>query len=287
MTRLLAAVLLVLVLATPARGTLVVMVPSREGLVVAADSRTSFLGTTCDSQYKIAVLRRPRRTVIAVTGDVAFIEPPGPQVRDLCGYLASAPRRIDIPSVVKHSLEARNTELSKLSFEEASAECVRAVQRFLDLNPLEGQAYAGREVFSVVIASYHPGSRSALVLNFTVRIDAITRKAAASRFARIAMTSQTRRGVWSYGETDYLNKYVFGGVGRGYLTASTLGFILLDEPIAGVRLDEAVAAAANIIEAASRTTQLIPSPSGIGGPIDIVLLGQKRHPRQIRWKGER
>jgi hypothetical protein len=63
-------------LPSTASGTLVVLVPSADGLVVAADSRTSVFGATCDSQYKITELMRPRRTVVVVTGDTAFIKPP-------------------------------------------------------------------------------------------------------------------------------------------------------------------------------------------------------------------
>jgi len=105
MARVFASVLLILTLAVPANGTLVVIVPSADGLVVAADSRTTVNGATCDNQYKITELRRPKRTVVAVTGEVAFISPPDAQERDVCGYLKSAPRMLDIASVVKSYLE--------------------------------------------------------------------------------------------------------------------------------------------------------------------------------------
>ncbi len=49
-------------------------------------------------------------------------------------------------------------------------------------------------------------------------------------------------------------------------------------------LDEAVDAAVNTIDAAARTTELVPAPSGIGGPIDVVLLGDKLRPQKLRWK---
>lgn len=262
-----------------------VLVPSADGLVVAADSRTSIFGATCNSQYKITELTRPKRTVVAVTGDMAFIKPPDAGVHDVCAYLQSAPRMLDIPSLIKRSLERKNRDPFNLSLEDLGAECVQAVQRFRESSPLALEPYIGRDIFSVVIASYDPRSKTSLVMNFVVGIDAATHRVEASRFTRITIPPQNRRGVWSYGETDYLNQNVFGGIGRKYLSGATLDFILADQPVAEVRLDQAISTAANVIEAASQTTQLVPSPSGIGGPIDIVLLSQKRQPRQIQWKG--
>ena len=287
MARIFASVLLILSLAVPAWGTLVVIVPSADGLVVAADSRTSLNGTTCDNQYKITELRRPKRTVVAVTGEVAFIKPPDAQERDVCGYLKSAPRLLDISSVVKSYLDRKNVDPAKLRLEDLGAECVGAVQRFRESEPLALEPYVGREIFSVVIAGYDAHSKTAMVLNFAVWIDGATHRVEAGRFTRIAITPQSRRGVWSYGESDYLNRYVFGGVGRKYLTDATLNFMLVDKPVAEARLDEAVAAAGNVIEAASRTTQVAPAPTGIGGPVEMVLLGRKSWPEPVQWKGNR
>lgn len=280
--RFVAAVLVALMLPMPARGTLVVIVPSADGLVVAADSRISVLGTTCDEQFKIAELRRPRRTVIAVTGDGVFIRPPNIGQRDVCGYLKTAERTLDIPLVVRRYLERANANLDKLQLEDLESDCVRAVERFRENYPHALESYAGRELFSVVIASYDPKSKTATVLNFVVKINASTNKAEAGRFMHTIMTPQTRRGVWSYGETDFLNSNVFGGVGRKYLAESTEKFILVDAPVAEVRQGEAVAVAANVIEAASKTTALVQSPSAIGGPIDMVVLGRGRQIEDVR-----
>jgi hypothetical protein len=278
------AALVVLMLPISADGTLVVIVPSADGVIVAADSRTSLFGIFCDSQYKITELRRPKHTVVAVTGEVAFIAPPDAHEQNICGYLRSAPRMLDFSSVVKSYLERKNIDPFKLSLDDLGSECVGEVERFRRANPLVFEQYVGHEIFSVVIASYDPQSKNSLILNFVVRIDAATRKVEAARFTRNLISQQSRRGVWSYGETDYLNKNVFGGIGRRFVTADTQSFILVDKPVSEARLDQAIAAATNIIDATSRTTQLVPSPSGIGGPIDIVLLGNKRRPERVLWK---
>jgi hypothetical protein len=276
-----------LLLPLSASATLVVIVPSAEGLVVAADSRTSILGTPCDSQYKIAELKRPARTVVAITGEVAFIAPPKAGEQDLCGYQKSAPRLLDISSVVTSYLERKSADPFQLSLEDLGAKCVEAVEAFRQAHPLALEGYSGRDIFSVVIASYDDRSKSSQVLNFAVRIEQATRKVEATRLTRVIISPQRRRGVWSYGETDYLNKNVFGGVGRTFLTGETSSFILLDKPVSETPLDQAVSVATNVIDAASRTAQIAPSPSGIGGPIDVILLGKHPRPRHIQWKDSR
>jgi len=237
MARLITTALFALMLAIPASGTLVVIVPSADGLIVAADSRTSLPGIFCDSQYKITELRKPIRTVVAVTGEVAFIAPPGPEVNDMCGYLKSAPRMIDFSSVVKLYLERKNVDPFKLSLDDLGSVCVGETERFLRVYPDAFERFVGHEIFSVVVASYDPHSKNSLILNFVVRIDAVTRKVEAARFTRNMISTQSRRDVLSYGETDYQNKYVFGGVGRRFLTSDTLSFILIGRPVSEVRLE--------------------------------------------------
>lgn len=273
-----------LALSVPAGATLIVVVPSADGVVIAADGRISLAGVSCDNQYKITELKRPARTVIAVTGEVAFISPPAVGQQDVCAYLKSAPRQLDISSVVKHSMERRHIDPFTLSLGDVGAECARAIEGFQKSHPAALEQWIGREIFSVVIVSYDPRAGNTLILNFVVRIDSATHQIQAGRFTRNLISAQTRRGVYSYGEADYLNANVFGGVGRKYLSETTRQFILADKPITEVPLSDAVAAATNIIEAASLTTKIIPSPSGIGGPVDVILLGKDRRPKHIAWK---
>ena len=284
MARFLAIILLACMAPAPANGTLVVIAASASGLVIAADSRTSLLGTRCDDRYKITEVRRPHRTAVAVTGNIAFIKAPDAREADMCRYLESAPRMLDIALVVKAYLERKVPDFSKLSLEDLASECVAASQRLQNSNPGVFDSSAGGEIFSVVIANYDLRSKTSTIMNFVVRIDVATHEIRADRFTHLTISPQSRRGVWSYGETDYINRYVFGGFGRDYLSKPTKDFILVDKPVTEAPLDQAVAAIVDIIQAASRTANIVPAPSGIGGPIDIVLLGKKHHPERIRWK---
>jgi hypothetical protein len=284
MARLLPLVVAALLLPLPATATLVVLVPSADGLVVAADSRTSVLGAQCDGQFKIAQLKNPSRTVVMVTGDGVFIPPPSAPVSDLCRYQQTAPRLLDMAAVVSKYLEHRAPDPARLSLEDLGAECVRAAERFQESYPEAFRSHLGGEIFSVVVASYDPKAKVSTLRNFVVRLDRETHKIEATRFTKIAVSSTDRRGIWAYGETAYVEKQVYAGIGRQYLTAPTLDFILQDKPVEQASLDEAVAAAVNLIQAASRAAQQVPAPSAIGGPIDLVLLGRKPHPEQLQWQ---
>jgi hypothetical protein len=263
------------------RATLVVLVPSADGLVVAADSRISFLGAQCDGQFKILEPSRPARTVAMVTGDSVFVPPPPAGERDLCNYLKSAPHLLDVGEVVRRYLERDASGAREFSLEALGKECVAAVDRFARANPGALQAYAGREIFSVIVAGYDPRGGAATLRNFVVRMDKATRRIDTDRMTTITVASSDRRGVWIYGESAYVERNVLAGVGRKYLDAATLDFILTAAPVADLPLSRAVAAAVNVINAASQTTETLPAPSGIGGPVNVVLLGHKHRPQPV------
>jgi hypothetical protein len=52
------------------------------------------------------------------------------------------------------------------------------------------------------------------------------------------------------------------------------------------RADPVLAAdfAVDLIEAASKTTAVIPAATGIGGPIDVLLVGDAPRPVRLHWK---
>jgi hypothetical protein len=281
MTRRPFILLLALLAPLSARATLVVLVPSSDGLVVAADSRISFLGAECDGQFKIIEPSRPARTIAMVTGDSVFVAPPPAGERDLCRYLQSAPHLLDIGEVVRRYLEREASGAEEFPLKALGKECVAALERFAKANPAELHAYAGREIFSVIVAGYDPRRHTATLRNFVVRMDKVTLRIESARMTTTTVTASDRRGVWLYGESGYVETNVLAGFGRKYLDAATLDFILTAASVAGAPLNRAVATATNLINAASRTTETLPAPSGIGGPVNIVLLGRDPRPRPV------
>ena len=266
-------------------GTLVVMVASKEGLVVAADSRSSLGDTHCDDAYKIIELDKPARTVATVTGNGIFASGPGPDVRDICQYLKHSPRLLDIGQVVKEYVERANVEVANIRIDDLANSCIEAVERFKAAYPLTIQPFAGREIFEVVLAGYDSEKKTATIRSFVIRVLPTTFGFEVIKISRFDYGQQSTRDYVALGETDYLNTIVFGGVGRSFISQGTVAF-LRDEKkaVSETTLAEAVAVATNIIDAAARTTAIIPAPSGIGGPVDVVLLGHGDRPQRLQWK---
>lgn len=279
MARALAIVLCGLQLAASAHGTLVAIVPARDGLAIAADSRLTFFGAECDGAFKIIEPARPARTVAVVTGDSIFVPPP-PSGQNPCRYLSTAPRLLDVGQVVANYLD-RLDRPSRIPVADLAAACVRAVERFRAAYPAALRSYARKEIFSVVVASYNPASAESTLDHFVVRIDAGSGRVQAARIAATTVNARSPRGVWIYGEAEYLNREVYAGAGRRFLAPATLDFLALRKPVEDVPMDRAVAVAANVVRAAARAAQLVPPPSGIGGPVRVVVLGNNLRPQSL------
>lgn len=277
MLRVFATVLVALGVCAPAYATLVAVVPSRDGLAIASDSRLTFMGAQCDGAFKILAPARPARTVAIVTGDGVFVPPPPADETDPCRYLATAPRQLDIGAAVVATLE-RGGDAAQISMAAVAAACVNAVEQFRTEHPEALRRYAGREMFSVVVASYDPQKRAAMLRNFVVRLDPRTLHAQAARMTETAVTPQTAGGVWIYGETEWVNRNVYAGAGRRFLAPHTIEFLGARRPVRETPMNLAAATAANVIAAASRAAQETPPPSGIGGPLRVMVVGSSPRP---------
>ena len=280
MSRLL-ALLFALSLTLPVHATLAAIVPARDGLVIAADSRLTFMGAACDGAFKILIPGRPARTVVIVTGASVFVPPPPASPHNPCRYLATAPRLLDIGAVVTRTLQ-QQSDSENIDIAALTRACIRALAQFQSRYPAVLRTYAGRDIFSVVIAGYDRARATTTLRNFAVRLDAHTRKIEIGRDSESVLTPQNPRGIWIYGETEWLNRTVYAGPGRRLLTAATLRFLGARAPIAGTTRAQALAAARNILAAAIRTARSNPPPSGIGGAVHAVFIGVSPHPQPTR-----
>lgn len=272
MVRRVSFLFLVFVLSALAHATLVVVVPARDGLVIAADSRFTFMGAGCDGAFKILEPQRLGHTVAFVTGDSIFVAPPAVGTEP-CSYLATAPRLLDLGAVVTAYLDRAGDDPEKMPQAGLAAACVRSVLRFQGKYPAALRGYRGRELASVVVASYDPARGAATIRHFAIRIDARTGRAEASRGSEMTLGAGSARGVWIYGETEYVNRRVYRGPGRRFLDPATLSFLDVRGLTGEVTVERAEAVAGNVIRAASREAEIDPPPSGIGGQIRVVVVG--------------
>jgi hypothetical protein len=247
---------------------------------VATDSRVTYMGARCDGIPKIYI-PRPERTIAVVTGDSVFVQPPTSKVANPCVWLASAPRLLDINAVVTGFLDHATPDPLSFSLAALAAACVQATQSFQQSYPAALRTYAGKAIFSVVVASYDPGTAATALYSFTVRATADSSHIEAARVTQTKVNASSPRGVLIYGEADWLNRVVYQGPGRRFLSAATLDFLQVHSRQGDVPLELAQSVAANVIQAASRAAVNNPPPSSIGGEIRLMAVGSNPLPQQL------
>ena len=266
-------------------GTLVVAVPSRDGLIIAADSRLDVVGTAvhCDDQFKIIEPIRAARIAASVVGNVVFFAPPGPDESDFCKNVKRARRLLDVPELASHYLETETVDVSTSRMEEFALQCVAAVQKLHAYSPLTLKPFAGRALFSVILMAYDPKTRTAIIREFFVQLsDEI--KPEIGKITVRTFSFESKREMFLFGASNYFRNHVIGGIGRKFLSQETIGFIRQDTTIGKTDFRPALSSAMNVIDATSKTTALVPPPGGIGGTIDVLLLGNEPRPRRVKWK---
>ena len=94
----------------------------------------------------------------------------------------------------------------------------------------------------------------------------------------------SRADVINFGLFEYIQNHVL--VEGRNLAQLYLAFDPSRRLVREIPSDEAIAALANLFDSASRTTRIVPPPdgAGIGGPTDILLLGDDQEPQRVRWK---
>lgn len=263
------------------RSTLVAAAPTLEGLIFAADSRSTVAGLSFDNTYKIIEPSRPSRTVFSVTGNGTFVSTPPPGT-DLATYIKTAPRILDIDHVVRTSISSFETVTRHRIERDVGRNCLHATIEFRNRFPRSLDLFRGQELFAVVVGSYAPKERKSTIASFTVRILS-SLEPEIMRFQWKEVLSRDRRDCFYFGETHYVDTSVVRGVGSQFIK-QYMSFFSEPKQVAETPKEDALRAVINLIDGTSKTTALVPPPTGIGGPIDAVLLGNDDRPTRLCWK---
>lgn len=268
-------------------GTLVAVVPSSEGLVVAADSRAVIgrgaVREFSDNYYKIVEVARPFRTVISIPGTGVIHQVPEEPTGDLTNALATAPRLLDLPSVVKSCLESGPEALNEeIVLHEIPQACQAAVLQATAQEPDAIRQFEGKVLCTVVVATFVCNPKCSSAASFEIFIEPQSVEPTIRNSEIVKFLDEHQRGCRFYGECDYVRKYLWQGE-RLFRPHEEFFFKATIEETSAV---EAEAAAVNLIEAASEMAKSDPPEFGIGGPIDRVLLGAPPEPVRLRWKVE-
>jgi hypothetical protein len=270
--------------AGPFGGTLILATPTRNGLIVAADSRGKIgAGGFCDSHHKIVEPSRPDRTVVAVAGGGMQIVAPSSDASDPCAYLRQAPRYFDILALARNYLEASGASVATMETDELAALCVETIATFQKTRGDDIRGFWGKRMLAVILASYAPAERKSIVKVFGVYLRANGEPFASDKETHV-LGPVSRSTMLVFGEPQFLQKQVVHGPGKRFLSG---GFKEWEKKKRTADIDRSLAltAAVDLIEAASKTVDLVRYETAIGGPVDAVLLGDQPRPQRLRWSG--
>jgi hypothetical protein len=270
---------------SPGGGTLIVMVPTADGLVIAADSRDTINGKGgyqhfCDASFKIGLVSKFDRTAFVVTGhNTVWDLTQAIYLDEICSKRRAV---FDIGAIVKEAFESGRTSPETV-LETLPEICVCAVNEFSSVN--NGyQSLRGKQLFQIAVGRFDPSDSVSMVDSFAVVLGENAEvRSADLKSQRFKLDQEPSLSL--YGEAGYLTQNVFNGPGLQFLTERYGRFKNGQKHVADVDVIVGADFAIDLIEAAAKTSSIVPPPTGIGGPVDVVLLGKDAHPKKIRWKG--
>lgn len=218
---------------------------------------------------KLIVSNLNSRVVATVTGTGTILAAPSRPVpfAEVCGYLPKATRLLDSEHIVRSLMP----ELDSADPAKLVAPTIQAVRGVRVAAPNALRPYSGREMFQVILATYDPHTVTSSVRGFTVSLTPDADPFVSKQFD-MSKSSAESRDYWAFGETDYFNQEVIGGIGLSFLSPTTRVFLKQPREIKDVTIDDAALVAADLIKSTERVTGFIPAPSGIGGAVRLVVI---------------
>ena len=261
-----------------AGGTLAVFIPTNSGLVIAAAMRQTPKGIFCDGINKILIPDRPRTAVI-VTGYITLQDTSHVPNADLCAFLAKNPAPIDFGRSTLDFLKAENRNFDDINGQALTDRIYSDILPYIREGNL--RPFFGTRIAQIIIAEYEPGTTTSKLLSLGVDLDPLGRfqlqplhVTAATTVRGDSFNMQSSRAILPFGEVQYFNENVIAGDGKQFLSQEY--FKLLEKHVVA-EIDSALASsvALNLIDAASKATEIKAAPSGIGGGSSAVLLGSE------------
>jgi hypothetical protein len=264
-------------------GTLVIMVPTQNGLVIAADSRVTneTRDRVCDEDFKlIEVSRGPLRIAATITANTGMRKPSNNP--DYCEHLRTAPVWLDLRSDLRNHLENSKSSAPSLTDFQLAAEDAFSklpAEAMPYLKPLVGSPFA-----NLVIASFDPKSKvtriSRAILSLTANLQPRIGEETIEEIGPDHTKMFYRIGEQAYADTQMQN----GTLANLFENSATLKFLSSAGAVREVRRPEAINAAVDFINAVSKATKTVPAPSAIGGPVDVLFIGDADRAERVRWK---
>jgi hypothetical protein len=268
-------------------GTLVVLVPTREGMVAAADSRAGneYHNAHCDEHFKLVEINGEAvpRTVATVTGLSGMREPSSDT--DLCRHLRQAPVWLDISGILKSYIEEQKRPAETLALSGIAARLEPAFAAIPEAGrTMLASLNAGKQISQLVVASYDSESSTSWVRTAIIYLSSDLRPSIVNESVdRLPLDHEMM--FYRIGEQPYADRQMMEGrLASKFRSAQTYPFLTTRRPIRDITPEQATSAAIDFIEAISAQTLIVPAPTDIGGPVDVLFLGRGRQPERVRWK---
>jgi hypothetical protein len=261
-----------------AGGTLAIFIPAHSGLVIAADMRQSPQGVFCDGINKILLPSRPR-TAVVVTGNITLQDTSNIPKGELCDFLAKNRAPIDFGRSAREFLDSTSAPFSELSWSALTDQIYQSIAPYITAGNLN--LFFGHEIAQIIFAEFEPATQSTKLLSLAVNLDAAGNftlqpvpLTAETTIRGDSFNSQSDRQILPFGEVAYYQQQVLAGVGKQFLSHDYFDLVAKSK-VADVDPGLASTAALNLIHAASKATEIMAAPSGIGGGESAVLLGSE------------
>jgi hypothetical protein len=237
--------------------------------------RQSPRGIFCDGINKILLPERPR-TAVVVTGYITLQDTSKVTDSELCDFLAKNPAPIDFGRYMLEFLNARKTSFSEPNWRELVDRIHNEIQPYIkagNLNP-----FFGTRIAQIVVAEFEPDTLTSGLINLGVDLDGSgrfvlqpIRVTAATTVRGDSFGPQSDQVILPSGEVAYFRDQVLAGVGKQFLSNQYFEFLKI-KMVADIDPEWASSVALNLINAASKATEMVSAPSGIGGGASAVVL---------------
>jgi hypothetical protein len=209
-----------------------------------------------------------------------FSKPPA-GTADLCKWIKTAPRIMDIEKFAREYLESHPDDISKDGLLRLGTASLEEVRRLVKASPDAPKAYAGNNLYTIVVASYEPKTKHSRIGAIGARFNPNSQTPEVTDNAFWDFQPDSRGQAFNFGLFDFV-EHVYKE-GRRFLKEYP-DFKPDTKLVRDIATNDAIAALANLIDAAGKTTSIVPPSAGIGGSPDILLLGSEAKPKRIQWK---
>ena len=253
-------------------GTLVLAMPTRDGLVVAADSRSTLLGSFFDGREKLYTVETAHPTIISITGTSNFAIPP-PVGTPIATWLPNAEYRYRGKDALRSYLEdKREFELTLGSAEDAAEFLAQSISDYLTADLDNHRNFLGTELCRAVIFQCpEQDSMRTATMAFTVDQEGSV-QAQNATFNEYKKDNVKDFGL--FGESDYTTTYVLESAGPTFMTEQAVNVWTTGRLVNDFSAKDTADFLRSLIEAVEATSQIIPIPSGngIGGTPTVRLI---------------